>query len=152
MLESCETCRIKCKDYKCFLKYIKLKDDLIEYRYSCYNNNYWTIFDEKLKKKFANTCKSFNHDINNFFHCYKRKYEGYGRNSLKFHYIKMENIIDADYAHAKRVYKGFGKRNLGGYYDLYVQSVTLLLADVFENFRNMCLEIYELDPAHFFPH
>ena len=32
----------------------------------------------------------------------------------------MENIIDADYAHAKRVYKGFGKRNLGGYYDLYV--------------------------------
>ena len=64
----------------------------------------------------------------------------------------MENIIDADYAHAERVYKGFGKRNLGGYYDLYVQSVTLLLADVFGNFRNMCLEIYELDPAHFFPH
>ena len=62
----------------------------------------------------------------------------------------MENIIDADYAHAKRVYKGFGKRNLEDYYDLYVQSVTLLLADVFGNFRNMCLEIYEFDPAHFF--
>ena len=64
----------------------------------------------------------------------------------------MENIIDADYAHAKRVYKGFGKRNLGDYYDLYVQSVTLLLADVFGNFGNMCLEIYELDPVYFFPH
>ena len=62
----------------------------------------------------------------------------------------MENIIDADYAHAKRVYKDFGKRNLEDYYDLYVQSITLLLADVFGNFRNMCLEIYELDPAHFF--
>ena len=32
---------------------------------------------------------------------------------------------------------------------MYVQSDTLLLADVFENFRNKCIEIYELDPAHF---
>ena len=36
-------------------------------------------------------------------------------------------------------------KNLGEYYDLYVQGDTLLIADVFENFRNMCLEIYELD-------
>ena len=34
-------------------------------------------------------------------------------------------------------------------HDLYVQSDTLLLADVFENFRNMCIKVYELDPAHF---
>ena len=33
---------------------------------------------------------------------------------------------------------------------MYVQSDTLLLADVFENFRNMCLEIYDLDPVKFF--
>ena len=39
--------------------------------------------------------------------------------------------------------------NLRDYHDLYVQSDRLLLADVFENFRNMCLEIYELDPAYF---
>ena len=32
---------------------------------------------------------------------------------------------------------------------MYVQSDTLLLADVFENFRNMCMKVYELDPAHF---
>ena len=36
------------------------------------------------------------------------------------------------------------------YHDLYVQSNTLLLADVFENFRNMCLEIYEFEPTRFF--
>ena len=40
-------------------------------------------------------------------------------------------------------------KNLGDYHDLYVQSDTLLLADIFENFRNKYTEIYEVDPAHF---
>ena len=40
-------------------------------------------------------------------------------------------------------------KNRGEYHDLYVQSDTLLLSDVFENFRNKCLEIYELDPIYF---
>ena len=40
-------------------------------------------------------------------------------------------------------------KSLGDYYDLYAQSDTLMLADVFENFRNKCTGIYELDPAHF---
>ena len=56
---------------------------------------------------------------------------------------------DADYAHTKRVCKDSEIKNLGEYHDLYVQSHTLLLADVFENFRNMCLEIYELDAGTF---
>ena len=43
----------------------------------------------------------------------------------------------------------FKIKNLGEYHDLYVLSDTLLLADVFENFWNMCLNIYELDPIHF---
>ena len=63
----------------------------------------------------------------------------------------MEDITDADYAHTKRVCRDFEIKKLGEYYDLYLQSDTLLLADVFENFRNMCLEIYELDPAKFLP-
>ena len=56
----------------------------------------------------------------------------------------MENITDADYAHAKRVCKDFEIKNLGEYHDLYIQSDTLLLVDVFENLRNMCLKIYFL--------
>ena len=66
-----------------------------------------------------------------------------------FSHLNMEDIIDADYAPAIRVCKDFEVKNLGEYHDLYVQSDTLLLADVFENFRNMCLKIYELDPAKF---
>ena len=61
--------------------------------------------------------------------------------------LNMEDITDADYTQARRFCKDFEIKNLGEYHDLYVQGDTLLLADVFENFRNLCLKIYELDPA-----
>ena len=61
----------------------------------------------------------------------------------------MEDITDADYVHTKRVYKDFEIKNLGEYHDLYVQSDTLLLDDVFQNFKNIRLKIYEHDPAKF---
>ena len=61
----------------------------------------------------------------------------------------LEDITDEDYIHAQIVFEEFKLKNPGEYHDLYVQSDTLLLADVFENFRNKCIEIYELDPAHF---
>ena len=61
----------------------------------------------------------------------------------------MEDINDADYADAKRVCKDFEIKHLGKYHDLNVPGKTLLLADVFENSRNMCISIYELDPQKF---
>ena len=63
--------------------------------------------------------------------------------------LNKEGITDEDYAHAQKVWKEFNIKNLGKSPDLYVQSDTFLLADVFENFREKCLEIYELDPARF---
>ena len=63
--------------------------------------------------------------------------------------LNLEDITHKDYAHAQKVFKELKLKNLGNYHDLYVQSDTLLLADVFENFRNKCIEIYELDPVHF---
>ena len=63
--------------------------------------------------------------------------------------LNMENIDDIDYRHGNNVFKGFKLKNLGEYHDLYVKRDTLLLADLFENFRNTCLEVYELDPAYF---
>ena len=64
--------------------------------------------------------------------------------------LNTENITDTDYMHASKVFKEFKLKKLGEYHYLYVQSYTLLLADVFENFRNMCIKVYELDPANFF--
>ena len=58
-------------------------------------------------------------------------------------------ISETDYRHAHNVFKTFKLNNLGDYHDLYVQSYTLLVADVFENFRNTCIKTYELDPVHF---
>ena len=66
-----------------------------------------------------------------------------------YSHLNMEYITDVDYTHAKRVCKDFEIKNLGEYHDLHVQSNTLLLADVFENFRNICIKIFELDPAKF---
>ena len=61
----------------------------------------------------------------------------------------MKDITDVDYRHSKRVFKDFNNKNIGNYHNLYFQSDTLLLTDRFENFRNKCIEIYELDPTHF---
>ena len=63
--------------------------------------------------------------------------------------LSMEDITGADYMHVKRVCKDSEIKNLGKYHDLYPKSNALLLADIFENFRKMCLKIYHLDPVKF---
>ena len=62
-----------------------------------------------------------------------------------YSHLNMEDFADADYVYTKRICKDFETKNLGVYHDLFVQSNTLLLADIFEKFRNICLKIYELD-------
>ena len=117
----------------------------------------------ELIKNFSNTYKFCNEDLNKFAlllrkgvypYEYMDSWEKFNEESLpdkKYFYSKLnkENITDEEYAHALKVWKVFKILNLGEYHDLYVQSDTLLLADVFENFRDKCIEIYELDPAHF---
>ena len=63
--------------------------------------------------------------------------------------LNLEDITDEDYIHAKRVYRDFEIKNLGEYHDLYLISDVIRLTEVFENFRKMCLEIYELDSVKF---
>ncbi|CAB4004930.1 NYNRIN [Paramuricea clavata] len=60
-----------------------------------------------------------------------------------------EEVNDDDYLRACKVYEKFNCSNLGDYYDLYLKTDVLLLADVFEDFRRVCLGSYKLDPAHY---
>ena len=64
--------------------------------------------------------------------------------------LNMEYITDAEYKHTKRNLKELEIKKESAYYNLYNQSDKYLVADVFENFRNLCLAIYGLDPAHVF--
>ena len=62
--------------------------------------------------------------------------------------LNLEGIRDVGYAHVQKVWEVFEIKDFGKYHSLYAQSDTLLLADIFEKFRNMCLNEYRLDPAN----
>lgn len=64
--------------------------------------------------------------------------------------LNDQHISNEDYEHAQNVWNKFSLKNMGDYHNLYLKSDILLLADVFENFRNTCLEYYKLDPCHYF--
>ena len=114
-------------------------------------------------KKFKNTYSFCNNDLNKFIlllrkgvypYEYMDSWERFNETSLPskkefYSSLNMEHIDEIDYRHGNNVFKSFKLENLGHYHDLHVKSDTLLLADVFENFRDMCIKEYELDPAHF---
>ena len=113
--------------------------------------------------KFYNTYQLCNKDLNKFAlllrkgvypYEYMDSWKRFKEESLPdkesfYSELNNEHITDEDYAHAEMVWDTFKIKNLDEYHDLYVQSDTLLLADVFESFRDKCIEIYELHPAHF---
>ena len=148
----------KCLDCESCLDYIKTKNEKLILK--CFNckTYYEKDFNKELIKRFVNTYEFCNKNLNKFVYVYPYEYmdswERFDETSLTdkesfYSNLNMENIDDIDYRHDNNVFKRFKLKNLGEYHDLYVQSDTLLLADVFENFRNMCLGVYELDPAHF---
>ena len=153
----------KCADCKSNLDYIKAKTEkLILECYNC-KQRYRKKFNKKLIKRFSSTYEFCNNDLNKFVlllrkgvypYEYTDTWERFSEISLQskedfYSNLNMEDISDIDYRHANNVLKRFKLENLGDYHDLYVQSDTLLLADVFNNFRDMCIKEYELDPAHF---
>ena len=126
---------------------MRTKDEQLILRCFRCKKNYKKDFNQELIKRFANIHEFCNEDINKFILLLRKGVYPYdGRDTSN---LSMEDITDVDHRHAKRVFKNLSNKNLGNYHDLYVQSDTLLLADVFENFRNMCIKVYELDPALF---
>ena len=125
--------------------------------------NYKKDFNKELIQRFGNIYEYFNGDLNKFIlllrkgvdpYEYMNSWERFNETSLPdkeafYSNLNMKDITDVDCKHAKIVFKNLIDKNLGDYHDLYFQSDTLLLADVFENFRNMRIKVYELDLAHF---
>ena len=60
--------------------------------------------------------------------------------------LREEHISEEEYQHAHNVWTAFHCKTMGDYHDLYLKTDVLLLADVFTNFRNVCLKVYKLDP------
>ena len=154
----------KCVDCESNVDFVWItkNEKLILECFNC-NQRYRKKFNKKLIKRFACTYEFCNKDLNKFIlllrkgvypYEYMDNLERFNETSLPskesfYSNLSMENIDDIDYRHDNNVFKIFKLNNLGEYHDLYVQSDTLLLTDVFENFRNNGLEVYQLDPAHF---
>ena len=155
----------RCTDCKSDLDYMATKDEKLIFRCFECKKNYEKDFNKELIKGFSNIFEFCDGNINKFIlllrkgvylYEYMDSWERFDETSLSdkeafYSNVNMEDIIDVDYRHAKRVFNGvalksLNNKNLGDYHDLYVHD---LLADVFENFRNMFIKVCELDPAHF---
>ena len=145
------------------LDYMTTKDGILIFRCFECKKNYEIDFVKELINKFSNTYDFCKGDINEFIlsltkdvcpYEYMDSWNRFSETSLPdkkdfYSCLNMENITDIECRHATRVFSEFKMNNLVDYHDLYVQSDMLLLADIFEYFRNMSLRTYELDPAYF---
>ena len=159
----CKSCLDYVRSTSVYDMYTKTKNEKLILK--CFNCKTYheKDFNKELMKRFASTYKFCNKNLNKFIFLlrkgvypyeYMDNWERFNETLLPskesfYSNLNMENIDDIDYRHGNNIFKRFKFKNLGEYHDLYVQSNTLLLTDVFENFRNTCLKVYELDPAHF---
>ena len=121
------------------------------------------ISRDTLVKKFYNTYQLCDNDFDKFNlllrkgvypYEYMDEWKKFNEDKLPdkelfYSELNKEHITNEDCAHAQKVWDTFNINNLSEYHDLYVQSDKALLADIFENFRDKCIEIYRLDPAYF---
>ena len=145
-----------CIDCKSCLDYMTIKDEQLIFRCFRCKKSYEKNFNEDLIQRFANTYEFCNGDRNKFILLLRKgvyPYEHMDRwqrfdktllpdKEVFYSNLNMEDITDVNYRHGKTVFEYLIYKNLGDYHDLYIQSDTLLLADVFENFRNMFIKVY----------
>ena len=113
------------------------------------------------REQFKNTNKIFKGDIDLitrkgvYPYEYMNKIEKFDEQQLpdksKFYStLTNTNISDDEYEHAKNVWNHYNIQNLGEYHDLYLRTDVMLLSDIFENFREVCMKNYKLDPAWYY--
>ena len=117
--------------------------------------NYEKKFNKELIQRFVNTYEFRNGDLNKFIlllrtgvypYEYMDSWQRFDETSLPdkeafYRNLNMEDITDVDNRHGKTIFEYLLNKNWSGYHDLYVQSDTLLLANVFENLRNTCIKV-----------
>ena len=164
------TCKLKFIDRSCIERlkinsecyYVGLKADKLIHKCEKCKKKSKKQLDE-LKETFPSISQFCNRDLNEFVlllrkgvypYEYIDSWEKFNETALPpkkdfYRNLYSEDISDKDYKHAQKVWDVFQIKYLGEYHDLYVQSDTLLLSDIFENFRNMCLKIYEFVSVFF---
>ena len=159
--KECKACMER-KNIKSECDFMGIKDNQLSYKCKKCNKK-WLKPVNKLIKKFSSIYQFCNGDLNKFVLLLRKgvypyedmdSWKKYNETTLPpkeefYSKLNLENITDKDYTHAQKVVEVFGIKNRGEYHDLYVQCDTLLLADMFENFRDKCIKIYQFDPAHF---
>ena len=150
-IKTCISCKESNKTTQ-YCEFVKLNENRLMYKcLSCKEISYKPI--QPLIDRFSNTYKLCNNDNEKFVLLLRKGVHPYeyidNWNRLneieppskeKFYSnLRMKSINDRDYEHGKIVWKALKIKNLGEYHDLYVQSDTLLLADVFEEFGKSCI-------------
>ena len=64
--------------------------------------------------------------------------------------LRNSNVSPKHYEHAQKIWKHFDIKDMGECHDLYLKVDVILLADIFENFRDACIKNYKLDPAWYY--
>ena len=159
--KDCKTCMER-KKIRSECEFIGFKNNRLDYRWKECNGTFTKSVNE-LTEKFSNTYQFCNGDLNKFVlmlrkgvypYEYMDSWERFNETSLppkKYFYseLTLEDISDKDYLHAQKVFEEYCT-DMGDYHDLYVQTDTFLLANVFEKFRDKCIELYGLDPSYFY--
>ena len=156
--KECKKCRER-KKISVNCEFVGFKNGRLNYNCKECKKSCTKVID-KPTKNFPTLYKFCNGDNNKFFMLLRKgiypyeyidSWERFDENTIPpkeafYSELNLENITDKD-EQVKKVWETFEIQNLREYHDLYVQCDTFLLPDVFENFRNTCIKIYELDPA-----
>ena len=158
--KDCKTCMAR-KNIKSECDFHGFKNNRLNYRCK-ERNGTSTKSINGLIEKFPIVYQFCNGDLNKFvsllrkgvYPCeYMDSWERFNESSLPpkkdfYSELNLEGITYKDYNHAQKVFEEYCT-DMSDYHDLYVQTDTVLLADVFEKFRDKCIEIYGLDPSYF---